>query len=80
MRRQQELEKKQQRKTQKRIRALRHTIRKLNDPPLQADDTWESIEPRLKDHPTFLDLDQDDQSKLEAFRQALAKLEVRVNA
>ncbi|CAO3599272.1 unnamed protein product [Absidia cylindrospora] len=75
MRRQQDLDRKQQRKTQKRIRALRHTIRKLDNPPLQLDDTWEKIEPRVLNDITYLELEQDQQAQKEAFRQALAKLE-----
>ncbi|KAI8333311.1 hypothetical protein BC941DRAFT_434373 [Chlamydoabsidia padenii] len=77
IRRQQELAKKQQRKTEKRIKALRHTIRKLDNPSLTVNDTWETIEPRLKDHATYLELEHDEDAKLEAFRQALEKLEAK---
>ncbi|KAI8083171.1 uncharacterized protein BX664DRAFT_339957 [Halteromyces radiatus] len=74
LRKQQEAERKQQRKLQKKIKNLRHAIRKLDQPPLQANDTWDMIEPRLQNNAAYLELEQDDDAKLEAFRQALARL------
>jgi hypothetical protein len=77
MRKHQEQLKKQQRKTQKRIKVLRDVIRHLDNPPLKPNDTWDAIEPRVKGTEAYMDLDQDEQAKLDAFQQALAKVEVR---
>ncbi|CAO3620515.1 unnamed protein product [Cunninghamella blakesleeana] len=79
IRKQQELERKQMKKVQRKIKSLKYAIRKLDSPPVQLNDTWETVRIRLKDEDALLDLKENEEAQKEAFTQVIKKLEAKHN-
>lgn len=65
----------QGKRIKRKIDALRHAIKHL-EPPVTADDSWESVKPRLKQLPEFTALESEDLQK-EAFEKHIQRLKVK---
>lgn len=66
-------------KVQRKIKSLKHAIRKLDNPPVQLNDTWETVQIRLKDDDALIDLKDNEEAQKEAFVQVIKRLEVKTN-
>lgn len=63
-------------KLQRKIKSLKYAIRKLDNPPVQLNDTWEVVQARLKENDAFIDLKDNEVAQKEAFTQVIKRLEV----
>ncbi|CAO3641481.1 unnamed protein product [Cunninghamella echinulata] len=77
IRKQHELERKQMKKLQHKIKSLKYAIRKLDNPPVQLNDTWEIVQVRLKENNAFMDLKDNEMAQKEAFTQVIKRLEAK---
>lgn len=75
MHRLKEEKRRQERKLRKKMDALRYAMKHL-DPPVNAEDTWEVVMPRIEHLPEYQAIDSE-QARIEAFEKFIKRLKVR---